>query len=323
MMDHPPAGQPPALWPASELGLYELRGHQAPISCMTCYHYSDDFDNITRGTFDDDISDKDKIGGKRSILVTGSEDNTVRLWDLESRKCFKCIHRCFTSITGIEAVLAHPLNPHVIIVAEGDNLMTFNISGKEVLLSTALSQLMGVASEISCLAVTVVMTNNESSTLLAIGDSNGHIHIVSIDSYGLLSNDVEKGCGAITAAHSNLVGSLLFQHHGGRILLMSGGFDCSCRLWDISNLSNIKKIRECQFSNLNLEQIEGSTSQKQIHNPPFVFAIQEITNSAGTNNNSVDNDPADTAGRGSSTSCISEKSVAVALGDGTVSLIHQ
>ena len=63
---------------------YELKGHTASVLCLAT----------------GPIASKERDFAKtRTLLLSGSEDATVRLWDMKTRKV--CVFACFTTVCSL------------------------------------------------------------------------------------------------------------------------------------------------------------------------------------------------------------------------------
>ncbi|KAL3777618.1 hypothetical protein ACHAW5_006769 [Stephanodiscus triporus] len=78
----------------------ELRGHAKAVTCLTLLDPSDLASRLSSNDDDDD----DGGGGTSTLLASGSEDGTLRVWDLRARSCVKVIRPWSASSSAIVAV---------------------------------------------------------------------------------------------------------------------------------------------------------------------------------------------------------------------------
>ena len=155
-----------------------------------------------------------------STLATGSDDASVRIWDLRADKAVKSIVKCFGG--PVEAVRFHPHNAHLLYAASGTAVYEFDLRGDGVLVAAPAAVSERLATEdINALAV------SPCGERLAAADDSGAVTLVETGRLRAYRPPT------LTGAHTNLVNAVAF-HPTDRAALVSGGFDCQLCTWDLS-----------------------------------------------------------------------------------------
>lgn len=240
----------------------KLRGHRASVTCL-------------------------QADADQQNLLSGSDDKTVRLWDLRINRSTKCMLGCFGS--PIEAVKFASSN--IVYAACANAVYSFDLRYDGVLTKVPLAELsMGEGpDEISNLAI-----NNKGDMLAAAMDS-GVINLVPIRGNGTFcENSGSTRYKRLTRVHNNIISTVSFKKNNPRELL-SGGFDYTGCLWEVDR--GRPKI-STNFQSMPTPLVEGADPDEernplQIINPPFVMSMNYIMDG---------------------------RCVVAALGDGTVSI---
>ena len=197
-----------------------LSGHRAAVNCLT----------------------PTPDGGG---LCSGSDDGTIRLWDLRSPRSVKCITgQCpVTDVHFMDGLLyssagnvvrAHDLRTDRIVILEAVQLQEFQVE------------------EIS------VMQTHPSAGYYVIADDKGVLCIHHPRTRQLRKVHSRKG-------HTQEVASIAF-HPRSRYDMVTGGYDYRTLLWDSS--------RNYPKGEMNFGLFEGLQSNILI--PPFVFNVKYI-----------------------------------------------
>ncbi len=221
-----------------------LTGHKKSVSCIT-------------------VNPADN-----NNLISGSDDRTVRMWDVRNttNKSTKCIAGCFNS--GIESMTF--VNEHFLCVASGTSLFSFDVRFDGVLQRTPLSSVVDSFEEIN------QIVSHPKDSLIAVADDSGAVTTVPVSSTGVLSdNSSFSRYKKLSRVHTNIVGSVAFRRPNPSELT-SGGFDS---VWDVARGRPTASVR---LEHLADESPEGESScTNQILNPPFVQALEYVCGGRG------------------------------------------
>jgi WD40 repeat protein len=182
----------------------QLTGHRKAVTCMVM-HPTDN-----------------------ECLVSGSDDKTVRLWDIRTNRSNQCIGGgCFTE--AIESLAF--VDENFLCVASGKTLLSFDIRFEGVLLRTPLSVLDEGFEDIN----KIVPHPYTKERTLAVADDSGTITLIPLTPQGLLrdTSAVSTHFKKLARVHTNIVGAVAFKPTNKNELI-SGGYDCAVCVWDIS-----------------------------------------------------------------------------------------
>lgn len=224
------------------------------------------------------------------VFCSGSDDQTVRVWSLNTDKAVKCIAGCFES--GIECMKFSQRNPHVLYVGSGSSVLNFDLRFSGVLSRSPISALRGIVDDVSGLAI------NPKDDSVAVSDENGVVTIVPISNNSLQPNDQYTKHRKLMRVHESIVGSLVYRQTNASELI-TGGYDCRCCLWDTAlqrpratlSFQNLAaslggdSAKRSIISKSNSKKRNGAAEPAtnnatggQIFNPPFVQAMSYLHN---------------------------------------------
>lgn len=183
------------------------------------------------------------------LVLTGSDDKTVRIFDARSNKAIKCIANCFSE--GVTAVAFDKSNSNVVYCAETTSLYAFDTRSERVMIAEHVFKKENFAADdISTIRA------HANGRQLAVGDDSGIVSVVDLESMKVTSS--------LSRTHKSIVGTLAFRPNKERELA-TGGFDCISCIWD----SGTGKAKQTyNFSDRNLSKFSG-----QFFNPPFVQSV--------------------------------------------------
>ena len=218
----------------AEASLYVLRGHRSDVNTMC-------------------------LNDDTNVLVSGSEDGFVRLWDLErERRSFKCAKRNEGAITSVSL---DPSNEMNLFVAAGKNIYQYDLRVPNVVM-TSTEATFGFKSrrkkkEIDELPdeINRVDCHRDGTLIVAASDSGETIVF-----------DVKKSAQGLRPryVHSNICTAVEWRPNTSRHVYTSGAMDCSVIGWDY----DIKR----EFGHIEMNSAAEKKSS-QLFNPPFVHSL--------------------------------------------------
>ncbi|TPX38490.1 hypothetical protein SeMB42_g06713 [Synchytrium endobioticum] len=201
-----------------------FRGHHAPITCVAT-----------------------PSPNTPSQLASASEDATVRIWDMETRRGLRGI-RCFDGIEVTSVVYA---SPDVVYASSTQAVYCIDLRSHSSPFITSPSYAFGAIGHISPDINHICV--NEKSRYLAIADDSCIPTILDLRT--------RKSVTRFRASHDNYCTSISFRPNKPWHVC-SGGLDCTLITWDFSNGTVLDVI-----------DMNSSNNPTQSVNPPYVNAI--------------------------------------------------
>eukprot|EP00548_Thalassiothrix_antarctica_P009003 CAMPEP_0194137462 /NCGR_PEP_ID=MMETSP0152-20130528/7355_1 /TAXON_ID=1049557 /ORGANISM="Thalassiothrix antarctica, Strain L6-D1" /LENGTH=353 /DNA_ID=CAMNT_0038834493 /DNA_START=30 /DNA_END=1088 /DNA_ORIENTATION=- len=216
---------------------FTLKGHKSSVNCLS-------YQNET------------------SLLLSGSDDTTARLWDLRTSKASLCI-RTDSPVTSVafgkgpskeEIVLSGPFakNSSVFLGMEDDRILEYDLrqAGKPIVTEPTrdLTELFELDEEVNQISF--------SKNRIIAADDGGAVR--------LFSND-----GGLTVLRDNSAPPFLMTCCSFRRTsdqLASGGTDCTLYYWDI------RKPRK-PLDSMCIPRDDDSAAVNQVCNPPMVHTL--------------------------------------------------
>ena len=198
------------------------------------------------------------------IIGTGSDDKSVRIWDLRSNRAKQCIFKCFED--SVDSFKFDVNDSHTVYAASGNCLYQFDLRVNEVLIKSPTF----VVNDLSADDIDAISLSPDGR-LLAISDDNGVITVLKAPFLQTKSSKRQ-----FSGIHSSLVNAIAFNSTKPNCFV-TGGFDCMLCSWDLNSLDCLPMAR------LNISEI-GKTEATElkttgpIFNPPFIQAVSYTSN---------------------------------------------
>ncbi|CEM05552.1 unnamed protein product [Vitrella brassicaformis CCMP3155] len=204
------------------------------------------------------------------LVLSCSDDNTARLWDVRTHTSCRRLHdTTFDSQDGstMGAARFRPGHPHQIYVARGGALYAFDLRRSDRVLLNVSSGVEGFDGASSAIGEIDRFAFDSSGGTMAVPLESGSVLVCEWEGEGQ-----GEGAGGgwavkreLTGEHGNICGSAVFRAGCARDLV-TGGYDCRVCRWDASS----GKCRMRLDMNKVHSELETSAGAKQLVNPPFV-----------------------------------------------------
>lgn len=265
----------------------QLKGHQAAISCL-------------------DHSSRCASSVGPSLLLSGSEDGTCRLWDLRIGRSVSCI-KCSGSNGGEVLSVAFgpawktsdatteeaksPFSHDFSVYASVENSVygyDLRKASSPIVIepSIDLSGLLEAPDDVNQIAFSPVRDSATTPTSSKKGNrkkaqsSQTPIHLAAVDDGGTVRVTADWALNTISSERSGnkrvfchgtdaMVTSLSFapKNSTNKHYLASGGTDCCINIYDIAMLQQTKPVVSISISNT-------EAGANQVCNPPFVHSLE-------------------------------------------------
>ncbi|KAJ2491654.1 glycogenin glucosyltransferase [Coemansia sp. RSA 2050] len=187
-------------------------------------------------------------GSRSSMLLSGSDDQTCRLWDTRTSKAACCIRGFSDEITAVEFA-----GNHSIVAASGSSIYIYD------------QRALGVVSQAS--EATSLFANKEQDEVQALStrgdfiayvDDSGRLGVCDITDDPLSAAPV-----LFVGGHEALAGCVCI--HPEQPVIASGGFDRQVILWDMAS--------ETKTRSFIAESSDACDDTNKSFNPPFAYAL--------------------------------------------------
>jgi WD40 repeat protein len=204
--------------------MIKLTGHRGSINCL-------------------DISSNDC-----NKVATGSNDKSIRLFDVRVGRTSKCICKIFPSSVEVVAFDVHDDN--IIYSSSLNNFYSFDIRTEKMILTASLRELTNIThDDISGIAC------HPAGRYIGLSDDAGMITII----------EPQQNYKTFTlpSSYNSIIGSLAFNDFYCDEISF-GGFDCTVQSWNFTEQRFI--------SSANLGRTNFLMDQQSI-NPPFIQSL--------------------------------------------------
>ena len=203
-------------------------------------------------------------------LASGSDDQSLRIWDLRTERASKSIVTCFQS--SVESVRFHPYEHHRLFATCGNVLYEFDLRIDGVLIKTPVAMNDEIATKDNEINSLVISPGGDR---LAVADDSGIVTILPTNRIKAYQPQrLQKG-------HSNIINTIAF-HPIDTSSFYSGGFDCQLCSWDLGSDKGDNNIPPLAIVNIGqLGKTIGISMAKETINPPFVQCLSYLKNGTG------------------------------------------
>jgi hypothetical protein len=238
---------------------FSFSGHKAPVTCLS-------------------------ISPSHTKLASSSEDQTIRIWDLNTKKCSKI---CLPNKEFFAKPTNNPQNSesddspeiaslafvsdHILLAGIESRLVVFNLNTEDVLIRQTTAHLELEAGEIN----SIDLASNESKEghfviLCACDNGIVVVHIDIADPTNLMKHR------KLETIHSAFVTTAAWTHprKASSNSFLSGGFDCKLNLVSFTEdgAETVKTV------DLNTQEAQTTGNVKQMFNPPYVHSVALVSN---------------------------------------------
>lgn len=173
-----------------------------------------------------------------SVFASGSEDQTVRVWDVRSspQRAMSCLCECFPS--SVDSLAFSPKNEHLLYASSGSQVFVFDLRASGVLQKVPLGVINMHGGDA---AASAASAENEINALkihpkgehMAVGDDEGNVYVLELE-----ASRADPTCWRVLkrlsrGVHTSIVGAVAFKPNSPRELV-SGGFDCLACSWNFA-----------------------------------------------------------------------------------------
>lgn len=188
-----------------------------------------------------------------NIILSGSDDKTIRTWDTRTKKTVKCL--CGFTNYPIEDILINKVNPNILHTSSNKSLYTFDVrmGNNEILLKIPIMTNNNIATS----NINTISSTKDGKKII-IGDDDGIITVLDYDTIDCID------CITMSKqliVHNSIINSLYI--HDDDDYVTSGGFDYKLCKTNIVN-------GNCMLNT----NINTTTMQTQIVNPPFIQTVK-------------------------------------------------
>ncbi len=195
------------------------------------------------------------VNNEQDVLVSGSEDGCVRLWDLRrARRSFKCA-KSKEAVTSVDLDPSDEMN---LFVASGQNIYQYDLRVPSVVM-TSTEAVFGFKSRRKKSEADEEINRvncHPDGTLIVAGNDSGEVVVF----------DVKKLAQGLRPryVHSNICTAVEWRPNTSRHVFSSGALDCTVVGWDYDN--------KRKYGHIEMNSTEAKSSS-QVFNPPFAHSL--------------------------------------------------
>lgn len=202
------------------------------------------------------------VAASGDTALSSSEDGTLRVWDLRSRRGVRAIvppqpaGSAAPCGTFGSCAFGNPADPFTsVLVASGPELFAFDLRGSAIVSRAPPTLSAQLADDINDFAV------SPDGGLVAVPCDDGSVELLSL-------SDLQRQ-RTLRGGHQNICSAARYRASGGE--LVTGGFDQRLLLWDPANgkLRAKHDAREL----FPAEESDEQPNPNQLVNPPFVLGL--------------------------------------------------
>jgi WD40 repeat protein len=215
--------------------LSKLKGHKKAVNCL-------------------DVSVHEEY-----LVASGSDDRSLRLWDIRSGKSVRCALGFFSG--PVETVCFDQVDSHLLYASSGRDLFSLDLRAENVLVSTPSCSWPSLTAD----DITAVRSS-ASGKVLAVGDDNGTLTM-------LASTHVCSPIRTVPALHKSILSSLSFRNPGYDEIVC-GGFDCTVSVWNLFEDRARTSVNMADPAAMLGKT--GASAPQQFFNPAFVHGVEYL-----------------------------------------------
>ncbi|KAJ2335578.1 hypothetical protein GGI00_001285 [Coemansia sp. RSA 2681] len=192
--------------------------------------------------------------GRGSLLLSGSDDQTCRLWDARAGKAVRCIRGFAEEITAVEFAGEHSL-----VASSGSSICVYDQRALDVVSHATES----AASRFTNSGGGEVQALSARGDFVALVDDDGRMAV-----FDITDDPLSNALAPFAGGHDALAGCVCI--HPNEPVIASGGFDRQVLLWDMASETKTKAfIADSSGACHN----DADAGRRQLVNPPFVYAL--------------------------------------------------
>jgi WD40 repeat protein len=213
----------------------KLCGHKRPVLCLA-------------------------LSSTKGQLLSGSEDGTIRVWDLRTQRCDKAIVWNQGEVTS---VAFHPTKTNVIFASAGNAIASFDLSVPGVILRKPIAANKAATKD----EINAILLDPRGYSLVTADDA-GELRVFNASTLKVVEDKHRK---MVLGTHENIVSCLSLQPGANQeFKFASGALDATVKIWSARKR---KRLQRLQIQAAAAEEDGAGTSGAQMLNPPLVHSL--------------------------------------------------